>query len=89
MISFKDFLNEATWQRTNRVRGGKIQRRKMVSMRPGYRMQDGKLVRMSATEKRKRHLAQIRAARKRKPIMSRILRKRKLSLRRRQSAGIK
>jgi hypothetical protein len=89
MISFKEFLDEATWQRVNRVRGGKIQRRKMVSLRPGYRMQDGKLVRMSPMEKRKRHLAQIRAARKRKPMISRILRKRKISLRRRQSAGIK
>ncbi len=89
MISFKDFLDEATWQKVNRVRGGKIQRRKMVSMRPGYRMQDGKLVRMTSTERRKRHLAQIRAARKRKPMISRILRKRKISLRRRQSAGIK
>lgn len=89
MISFKDFLDEATWQKVNRVRGGKIQRRKMVSIRPGYRMQDGKLVRMTSTERRKRHLAQIRAARKRKPMISRILRKRKISLRRRQSAGIK
>lgn len=89
MISFKEFLDEATWARVNRVRGGKIQRRKMISQRPGYRMQDGKLVRMTSMEKRKRHLAQVRAARKRKPMMTRILRKRKLSLRRRQTAGIK
>ena len=78
MIGFKDFLDEATWAKVNRVRGGKIQRRKLVSMRPGYRMKDGKLVRMSSIERRKRHLAQIRGARKRK-----------FSLRRRQSAGIK
>jgi hypothetical protein len=88
MISFKLFLDEATWERINRVRGGKIQRRKMVSKRPGYRMQDGKLVRMTTMEKRKRHLAQVRAARKRKPMMTRILKRRKLSLRRRQTAGI-
>ena len=88
MLSFSQFLDEANWERVNRVRGGQIQRRKMISQRPGYRMQDGKLVRMSSMEKRKRHLAQMKAARKRKPIMTRILRKRKLSLRRRQTAGI-
>jgi hypothetical protein len=91
MISFKEFveLDEQSWKRVNRVRSGQIQRRKMVSQRPGYRMQNGKLVRMSAAEKRKRHLAQVKAARKRKPMMSRILRKRKISIRRRSTAGIK
>ena len=88
MLSFSQFLDEANWAKVNRVRGGQIQRRKMVSQRPGYRMQDGKLVRMSSMEKRKRHIAQMKAARKRKPMMARILRRRKLSLRRRQSAGI-
>lgn len=91
MISFKEFfeLDEAQWKRVNRIRSGKVQRRKMISQRPGYRIQAGKLVRMSAAEKRKRHLAQIKAARKRKPMISRILRKRKISLRRRSTAGIK
>lgn len=88
MLSFSQFLDEANWAKVNRVRGGQIQRRKMVSQRPGYRMQDGKLVRMSSMEKRKRHLAQMKAARKRKPMMTRILRRRKLSLRRRETAGI-
>lgn len=91
MIGFKEFLqlDEASWAKVNRVRGGKVQRRKIVSQRPGYRIQAGKLVRMSAAEKRRRHLAQMKAARKRKPMMSRILRKRKLSIRRRSTAGIK
>ena len=91
MIGFKDFLqlDEASWARVNRVRGGKVQRRKIVSQRPGYRIQAGKLVRMTAAEKRRRHLAQMKAARKRKPMITRILRKRKLSLRRRKTAGIK
>jgi hypothetical protein len=88
MLSFTQFLDEATFAKVDRVRGGKIQRRKKVSMRPGYRMQNGKLVRMTSMEKRKRHLAQVRAARKRKPMMTRILKRRKLSLRRRQTAGI-
>lgn len=91
MIKFKEFitLDEASWERVNRVRSGKVQRRKIVSVRPGYKMQDGKLVRMTATEKRRRHLAQVKAARKRKPMIARILRKRKVSLQRRKSAGIK
>lgn len=92
MIGFKEFVEldeQQSWKKVNRVRSGKIQRRKIISQRPGYRMQDGKLVRMSAMEKRKRHLAQIKASRKRKPMMSRILRKRKISLRRRSTAGIK
>ena len=88
MLSFSQFLDEANWERVNRVRGGQIQRRRIVSQRPGYRMQGGKLVRMTSMEKRKRHLAQVKAARKRKPMMTRILKRRKLSLRRRETAGI-
>lgn len=97
MLKFKYFISvekdesveEAFITKVNRVRGGKVQRRKPVSTRPGYRIQSGKLVRMSSTEKRKRHLAQVKAARKRKPMISRILRKRAVSLKRRTSAGIK
>ena len=89
MLKFKDFLDEANWAKVNRVRSGKIQRRKLISQRPGYRIQNGKLVRMSSIERRKRHLAQVKAARKRKPMMARILRKRAVSLRRRKTAGIK
>ena len=88
MLSFSQFLDEANWAKVNRVRGGQIERRKIISQRPGYRMQDGKLVRMSSMEKRKRHLAQMKAARKLKPMMTRILKRRKLSLRRRETAGI-
>lgn len=89
MIKFKEFLDEALFKRVSRVRSGKIQRRHVVSNRPGYKVVDGKVVRMSPLERRKRHLAQIKAARKRKPLLTRILRKRTLSLRRRKSAGIK
>jgi len=95
MLRFKDFIkqeeqvDEANLAKVNRVRGGNVQRRKIVSMRPGYRVQAGKLVRMSSIERRKRHLAQVKAARKRKPMMARILRKRAVSLRRRKTAGIK
>lgn len=89
MIRFKEFLSEATTQRTNRVRGGKVQRRRLVSLKPGYRVQDGKLIRMTQQEKMRRHLAQVKAARKRKPLLRQILRKRNLSMKIRTRAGIK
>lgn len=93
MLRFKEFikedLDEANLAKVNRIRGGKVQRRKLISMRPGYRVQAGKLIRMTSIERRKRHLAQVKAARKRKPMIARILRKRAVSLKRRKSAGIK
>jgi hypothetical protein len=93
MLRFKEFikedLDEANLQKVNRIRGGKVQRRKLISARAGYRVQAGKLIRMTSMERRNRHLAQIKAARKRKPMIARILRKRAVSLTRRKSAGIK
>jgi hypothetical protein len=93
MLRFKEFikedLDEANLAKVNRIRGGKVQRRRLVSMRPGYRVQAGKLIRMTSTERRNRHLAQVKAARKRKPMIARILRRRAVSLTRRKSAGIK
>lgn len=98
MISFKQFIaesvEEANFAKVNRVRRDEkgqiiIQRRKLVSMRPGYKVVDGKLVRMSSQERMHRRLAQKKAARKRKPLLTRILRKRAMSLKRRKSAGIK
>lgn len=91
MLGFKEYseLDEANIRKVNRVRGGKVQRRKIVSNRPGYRVSSGKLVRMSALERMKRHRAQLKAARKRKTIMSRILRKRQISLRKRKGVGLK
>lgn len=89
MIRFKEFLSEGTTERTTRVRAGKVQRRKLVSLRPGYRVQDGKLVRMTQQEKMRRHYAQVKAARKRKPMLRQILRKRSLSMRVRTRSGLK
>ena len=89
MISFKEFLNEGTTTKVNRVRAGKIQRRKLISMRPGYRVQAGKLVRMNQKERMARHRAQIKAARKRKPMLRQILRKRNLSMKVRKRSGLK
>lgn len=94
MLSFREFISEsnvdeASFEKINRIRAGKVQRRKVVSLRPGYKVQDGKLVRMSSQERMHRRIAQRKAAIKRKPLLSRILRKRAMSLRKRKSAGIK
>ncbi len=96
MIGFKDFislsekqLDEARLVKVNRVRAGVVQRRKVVSATPGYKVLDGKLVRMSSQEKMHRKMSQRKAARKRAPKLALILRKRTKSLRKRTSAGLK
>ncbi len=96
MIGFKDFislseekLDEARLVKVNRVRAGVIQRRKAVSATPGYKVLDGKLVRMSSQEKMHRRIAQRKAARKRAPKLALILRKKTKSLKKRTSAGLK
>jgi hypothetical protein len=96
MFKFKDFislseeeLDEARLVKVNRVRAGVIQRRKIVSATPGYKVLGGKLVRMSSQEKMHRKMAQRKAARKRAPKLALILRKRTKSLRKRTSAGLK
>ena len=82
-------LDEAKIVKVNRVRAGVIQRRKVVSATPGYKVLGGKLVRMSSQEKMHRRIAQRKAARKRAPKLALILRKRTKSLRKRTSAGLK
>jgi len=90
MIRFKEFITEvSSLVKTNRVRNQKLQRRKPVSMRPGYKVQDGKLVRMTQQERMARHRGQVKAARKRKPMLRQILRKRNLSMRVRTRSGLK
>lgn len=79
-----DALDEAArFSVVNRVRGGKVQRRHKVSNMPGYRFQDGRLVRMSSREKLHRKLAQRKGAIKRRAKVSTALRKRKISIRKR------
>jgi hypothetical protein len=96
MLKFKDFISlseeevdEAQFAKVNRVRAGQVQKRKLVSLTPGYKVLGGKLVRMSSQEKMHRKIAQRKAARKRAPKLALILRKRTKSLRKRTSAGIK
>ena len=96
MLKFKEFISlseeemdEARFAKVNRVRAGEVQRRKLVSLTPGYKVVGGKLVRMTSQEKMHRRIAQRKAARKRAPKMAMILRKRTKSIKKRTSAGIK
>jgi hypothetical protein len=72
-----------------RVRGGKVQRRKVVSAVKGYTIRSGKLVRMSPAERRRRKLGQRKGKLKRKAKLARALIKRKRSLIKRKSLGLK
>ena len=76
--------NEATldeFKKIDRVRGGKLQKRVKVTTKSGYKMVDGKEVRMKASKKLKRKKGAKIAARKRKGKTAQSLRKRKKSLR--------
>ena len=71
-----------------RIRGGKVQRRKKVSGIKGYTMRKGRMIRMSAQERRNRKMAARRSKFKRRAKLGQALRKRKMSLRRRGSLGL-
>jgi hypothetical protein len=95
MLKFKDFISlseeeikEARYAKVNRVRAGQVQRRKLVSLTPGYKIIGGKLVRMSSQEKMHRKIAQRKAAMKRRPKLAIALRKRAKSIKKRFSTGI-
>lgn len=72
-----------------RVRNGKVQRRKKLSAIPGYTIRGGRMVRMSSQERRHRKMAARRAKFKRRGKMSQILRKRRMSLRKRRALGVR
>ena len=72
-----------------RVRGGKVQRRKVVSAVKGYTIRRGRLVRMSPSERLRRRMAARRAKVKRRAKMARALIKRQRSLRKRKSLGLR
>jgi hypothetical protein len=71
-----------------RIRKGKVQRRSKVSGVPGYTIRGGKMIRMSATERRNRKMAARKSKFKRRAKLGQALRKRKMSLRRRSSMGL-
>ena len=72
-----------------RIRGGKVQRRIKRSAVPGYTIRGGKVVRMSSQERRHRKMAARRAKFKRRSKMKQSIRKRKRSLLKRRSMGIR
>ena len=91
----KEIIAEANIQKMGRkklirarVRGGKVQRRKVVSAVKGYTIRRGKLVRMPAAERLRRKMSARRAKMKRRAKMARALIKRKRSLRKRKSLGL-
>ena len=69
------------------VRNGKLIKRRFCPK--GYKLEKGRCVRMSGTERMKLRRAAIRRARKMKAKRMQILRKRKLSMKRRRAAGLK
>ncbi len=71
-----------------RIRGGKVQRRKKLSAVKGYTIRNGKMIRMSSTELRNRRMGARKAKIKRRSKMNQILRKRKISLRKRRTIGL-
>lgn len=72
-----------------RIRKGKVQRRKKLSAVPGYTIRGGKMVRMTSQERRRRKMGARRARIKRRGKLSQILRKRKMSLRKRKAMGLR
>ncbi len=82
-------LDEANFKIVKaRIRGGKVQRRRKVSTRPGYTVRGGRLVRMSSAERIKRKRGARKGRIKRKASAARAMMKRKRSLRKRRSLGV-
>jgi len=74
--------------RYDRVRGGKIQRKKFRSAKAGYKISGKKLVRITPSEKRNRARSAKKASRKRAAKLSSILKKRKISIKKGTRAGL-
>lgn len=72
-----------------RIRKGKVQRNIRRPAQKGFRLKKGKVVRIPAQERMRMKLKARQAARKRKGKMQQILRKRRMSLRKRKSLGIR
>lgn len=72
-----------------RVRGGKVQRRKKISNVEGYTLRGGKMKRMTPMERRRRKLGQKRGKLKRRAKLRMALMKRKRSMRKRTSIGLR
>lgn len=84
LVAMEGIIREAKFERTTRIRGGQIQRRKKVSTDKNF---DASGRRMSAKERKNRALAQKKGARKRKSKQGAINRARKKSDRIRKRIG--
>ena len=71
-----------------RIRAGKVQRRKVVSAVPGYKVVGGQVKRESPKERLDRKRGARKAKIKRRAKMARALIKRKRSLRKRAAMGL-
>ncbi len=80
----KNNISMGRFSIVNRIRGGKVQMRHMVAEAVGYKIYDGKLIRMTPTETRRRKIAAKRSAIKRRGQVAAIVRKRAISLRKRK-----
>jgi len=80
----KNNISLGKYSIVNRVRGGKVQMRRMVANAVGYKVLDGKLIRMSPVEIRRRKIAAKRSAIKRRSQIAAIVRKRGISMRKRK-----
>lgn len=80
-------IDEALKKRIKRIRGGKLQK-KFVTTQQGFKIQDGKAVKQSAAERRKRKIGAKKASRKRRGQKAKIQRKRKRSLVKRKARGL-
>ncbi len=72
-----------------RIRAGKLQRNIRKSSVKGWTLRGKKLVRIPAAKRIRMKIVAKRSARKRKGKLQNILRKRRMSLRKRKSMGIK
>jgi hypothetical protein len=70
-----------------RIRNGQVQRRKKVSNVAGFTLRQGKMTRMSPTERRNRKMGAKRGKIKRRTKMVQILRKRQRSVLKRKRLG--
>jgi hypothetical protein len=93
---FESLLHEGNIQRQGRtklirvrIRKGKVQRRIKKSAVSGYTVRGGKLVRMTPMERRHRKMGARRAKFKRKSELKQSMRRRSISIRKREAMGVR
>ena len=77
----KNRISRGRMAMVNRVRGGKLQMRKLISDSKGYKIVAGSAVRMKPSEIKKRRISARFASKKRRNMQAGINRKTKISIR--------